>query len=65
MSLLNKIGAVALGLGTAVEGIAGAALDSIGDKVGNGSISDCKGNIYTGRDNKMKGGELEDASLSG
>jgi len=65
MSLLNKIGAVAVGLGAVVEGIAGAALDSIGDKVGKGSISDRKGNSYTGRDYKIKGGELEDASMSG
>ena len=65
MSVINKLKAVAIGLGSVAEGIASTALDSMGDKIGRGSVSDSRGNTYTGRDYKDKARSLEDKSFSG
>ena len=64
MSFLKKLGAVALGVGSAAGWVATnalkAAIESTADKIGNGSISDSKGNSYTARDYRDKARELED-----
>ena len=54
MGLLKKLGAVALGTGSAVGWLATnaakAGLEAIADKVGNGSITSSSGKTYTGSD---------------
>ena len=63
MSFLKKIGAVALGVGSAAGWAATnavkAAFETTADRIGNGSLSDSKGNSYTARDYRDKASELE------
>ena len=60
MSFLNKLGAVAFGVGSAAGWVATnavkAVLESTADKIGNGSL---KGNSYTARYYRDKASELE------
>lgn len=54
MSFLKKLGAVALGTGSAVGWLATNAakvgFEAIADKVGNGSITSSSGKTYSGSD---------------
>ena len=63
MSFLKKLGAVALGVGSAAGWTATNAMKAVfeatADKIGNGSLSDSKGNSYTARDYRDKARELE------
>jgi len=64
MSLLKKIGAVALGTGSAVGWLAvnatKAAFEAAADKVGNGSVTGKNGQSYTGSDYKDAAGKCKD-----
>ena len=63
MSFIKKMGAVALGVGSAAGWLATnaakAALEATADKLGNGTLSDSKGNSYTSRDYRDKAKDLE------
>ena len=63
MSFLKKMEAVVLGAGSAAGWLATnavkAALETVADKVGNGSFSDSKCNSYTARDYREKASELD------
>ena len=63
MSFLKKLGAVVVGAGSAAGWLAcnavKAALESTADKIGNGSVTDSKGNTYTARDYRDKANSLE------
>ena len=58
MSLLKKLGAVAVGAGSLAVGTAAAlvqtGLESCAKKVGSGSVSDSNGNTYTSKDFDQK-----------
>ena len=66
MGFFSKLGAVVVGVGSAAGWVASqaasAALDSMGDKIGKGSVSDSRGNSYTGRDYHNKARDLESKS---
>lgn len=63
MSFFKKLGAVALGVGSAAgwaaTAAAKAAFESTADRIGNGSITSKNGNTYTGRDYRDAAHKME------
>lgn len=67
MSLLKKLGAVAVGAGSLAVGVAATAVqagfEAAAKKVGNGSVSDSSGRTFTGKDFEDQAGRCEHFGL--